>query len=158
MSFLKSSVWRSCRCIKVSSGNKRSPADIESGLPPPSPHNRNQRENDLHFLLLLLLCLCPNASDRHTRCLAEYFLPGHELLKPVLFFIGDYEFKTLISSNVLNRGIVPYIKDFRQECMSPDEVYFGGSRKSGRLLEKFEAELQHYCRLIQLQQFVAVAI
>lgn len=59
---------------------------------------------------------------RHTRCLAEYLRLDHELFKPVVFFIGDCEFKTSMPANVLNRGLVPYIKGFRQECLSPDEV------------------------------------
>jgi len=51
---------------------------------------------------------------RHTKCLSEYLKLDHDLFKPIIFFIGDCEFKTDMPSNVLNGGLIPYIKDFRQ--------------------------------------------
>jgi restriction system protein len=59
---------------------------------------------------------------RQTKCLSEYLKLDHELFRPVVFFIGDSEFKTDMPSNVLNSGLIPYIKEFRQECLSSQQV------------------------------------
>jgi hypothetical protein len=59
---------------------------------------------------------------RHTKCLSEHLKLDHELFKPVVFLIGDCEFKTDMPSNVLNRGLIPYIKEFRQACLSSQQV------------------------------------
>jgi hypothetical protein len=59
---------------------------------------------------------------RHTRSLAEYLQIDHGLFKPVVFFIGNCEFKTPMPANVLNGGLVPYIKEFRQTCLTKQEV------------------------------------
>lgn len=59
---------------------------------------------------------------RHTKCLSEHLKLDQELFKPVVFFIGDCEFKTDMPSNVLNSGLIPYIKEFRQVLLSPQQV------------------------------------
>jgi hypothetical protein len=59
---------------------------------------------------------------RHTKCLSEQLKLEHELFKPVVFFIGNCEFKTDMPSNVLNSGLIPYIKEFRQVIISPQQV------------------------------------
>ncbi|OHE58644.1 MAG: hypothetical protein A2Z47_01750 [Thermodesulfovibrio sp. RBG_19FT_COMBO_42_12] len=59
---------------------------------------------------------------RHTKCLSEQLKLDHELFKPVVFFTGDCEFKTDMPSNVLNSGLIPYIKEFRQVHLSPQQV------------------------------------
>jgi len=59
---------------------------------------------------------------RHTKCLSEQLKLEHELFKPIVFFIGDCEFKTDMPSNVLRGGLIPYIKKFRQVLLSPQQV------------------------------------
>lgn len=59
---------------------------------------------------------------RHTRCLSEYLNLDHEMFRPVVFFIGECEFKTEMPANVLNHGLVPYIKQFTNTCLSPEQV------------------------------------
>ncbi len=59
---------------------------------------------------------------RHTKCLSEYLRLDHEIFKPIVFFIGDCTFKTPMPSNVMSSGLVPYIKDFRQPCLTPQQV------------------------------------
>jgi hypothetical protein len=59
---------------------------------------------------------------RHTKSLAEYLQIDHGLIKPVVFFIGDCEFKTPMPSNVLNKGLIPYIKEFSQECLTENQA------------------------------------
>ena len=48
---------------------------------------------------------------RHTRCLADFLKVDHDLMKSVVFFIGDCEFKTPMPRNVINSGLIPYIKE-----------------------------------------------
>lgn len=59
---------------------------------------------------------------RHTKCLSEYLKLDLKLFKPVVFFIGDCEFKTDMPSNVLNSGLIPYIKEFNQVHFSPQQI------------------------------------
>jgi hypothetical protein len=59
---------------------------------------------------------------RHTKCLSEHLKLDHELFNPVVFFIGDCEFKTDMPSNVLNSGLIPYIKEFRLARLSSQQV------------------------------------
>ncbi len=59
---------------------------------------------------------------RHTRSLAEYLRIDHGLFRPVVFFIGDCEFKTPMPANVLHGGLIPYVKGFRQPCIALQQV------------------------------------
>jgi len=59
---------------------------------------------------------------RHTRSLSEHLQLDHGLFKPVIFFIGDCEFKTPMPSNVLNRGLIPYVKSFNNKCLTQQQV------------------------------------
>lgn len=59
---------------------------------------------------------------RHTRCLADFLKVDHDLMKPVVFFIGDCEFKTPMPRNVINNGLIPYIKEFTQACLIGKQV------------------------------------
>lgn len=59
---------------------------------------------------------------RHTRCLSEYLHLDHEPFKPIVFFIGDCTFKTPMPSNVMNSGLIPYIKSFTQPCLTSQQV------------------------------------
>ena len=59
---------------------------------------------------------------RHTKGLAEHLKLDHNLFKPIVFFIGDCQFKTEMPSNVLSSGLIPYIKGFRQTLLSLQQV------------------------------------
>lgn len=59
---------------------------------------------------------------RHIRCLAEYLVIDQGLFRSVVFFIGDAKFKTPMPSNVLNSGIIPYVKSFSNKCLEPTQV------------------------------------
>jgi restriction system protein len=59
---------------------------------------------------------------RHTKCLSEYLKLDHDLFKSIIFFIGNCEFKTDMPSNVLDGGLIPYIKHFRQAHLSLQKV------------------------------------
>ena len=60
---------------------------------------------------------------RHTKCLSEYLHLDLELFKPIVFFIGDCKFKTPMPSNVMNSGLVQYIKTFTQPCLTSQQVF-----------------------------------
>jgi len=59
---------------------------------------------------------------RHTKSLSEYLKLDHQVFKPVVFFVGDCEFKTPMPSNVLNHGLIPYITEFKDICLSERQV------------------------------------
>ena len=59
---------------------------------------------------------------RHTRCLSEYLHLDHNVFRPVVFFIGESEFKTDMPPNVLNCGLMSYIRQFQEPCLTPQEV------------------------------------
>jgi hypothetical protein len=59
---------------------------------------------------------------RHSKSLTEFLKIDDGLINPLVFFIGDCEFKTIMPSNVLNRGLIPYIKGFAQERLTEKEV------------------------------------
>jgi restriction system protein len=59
---------------------------------------------------------------RHTKCLSEYLQLDHEICYPIVFFIGECEFKTEMPLNVLNHGLVSYIKRFTQACLTLEQV------------------------------------
>jgi restriction system protein len=59
---------------------------------------------------------------RHVRCLSEYLRLDNAVFHPVVFFIGDCNFKTTMPSNVLSSGLIPYIKGFRNMCLTPQQV------------------------------------
>ncbi len=59
---------------------------------------------------------------RHTRCLADFLKVDHDLIRSVVFFIGDCEFKTSMPRNVINSGLTSYIKEFKQTCLTSKQV------------------------------------
>lgn len=59
---------------------------------------------------------------RHVKCLAEYLGIDEGIINPIVFFIGDCKFKTPMPTNVLNSGLIPYIKGFRQEVLDPEQM------------------------------------
>jgi restriction system protein len=59
---------------------------------------------------------------RHIRCLEEHLGLESASFKPVVFFIGECEFKTPMPPNVLNGGLIPYIKSFKNMCLTYQQV------------------------------------
>ena len=59
---------------------------------------------------------------RHVKALAEFLDVPNVVLRPVLFFIGDCEFKTPMPPNVLSRGLCGYIQSFREQVFPPQEA------------------------------------
>jgi hypothetical protein len=59
---------------------------------------------------------------RHTRYLSEYLCLDHSLFQSIVWFIGDCTFKTPMPSNVLNSGLVPYLKGFTDRRLTNGQV------------------------------------
>ncbi len=59
---------------------------------------------------------------RHVKALSEFLDFPEAFFHSVVFFIGDCKFKTPMPPNVLCRGIIPYIRDFRDQLLSTQEV------------------------------------
>jgi hypothetical protein len=58
-------------------------------------------------------------NDLHVRALVERLgLPRNAFL-PVVFFIGDAQFKTPLPPNVLNKGLVPRIRQHQDVRLDP---------------------------------------
>jgi restriction system protein len=59
---------------------------------------------------------------RHVKAIAEFLGVPDDVLRPVVFFIGDCDFKTPMPPNVLSRGLCGYIQSFRRPVFSPEEA------------------------------------
>jgi hypothetical protein len=59
---------------------------------------------------------------RHIKSLSEFLNIDDSLLHSVVFFIGDCTFKTPMPPNVINSGIVPYIREFKQVILTDEQV------------------------------------
>jgi hypothetical protein len=59
---------------------------------------------------------------RHTRCLADYLQIDHQLIRPIVFFIGECEFKTEMPPNVLTSGLCSYIESFEEPILTPMHI------------------------------------
>ncbi len=90
-----------------------------------------------------------NQNYRHTRCLADFLKIDHGLIKSIVFFIGDCEFKTHMPPNVLNNGLIPYIKDFQGEIISEAQV---GVIKNSLLKLKQDKSLNKQAHLVSLSE------
>lgn len=59
---------------------------------------------------------------RHVKALAEFLGVPDNVLRPVVFFIGNCKFKTPMPPNVLSRGLSSYIRSFREQVFFPQEA------------------------------------
>ncbi len=59
---------------------------------------------------------------RHTRCLSEYLGLDHALFRPIVWFVGNCELKTVMPPNVLDSGLAPYLKSFTDRCLTEQQV------------------------------------
>jgi hypothetical protein len=86
---------------------------------------------------------------RHTRCLADFLKVDHDLIKSVVFFIGDCEFKTTMPRNVLNGGLISYIKEFKQVCFTSKQ---GEDIEKSLLLLKQDKSLNRQAHVASLSE------
>lgn len=59
---------------------------------------------------------------RQKKVLSEFLDLGEALIHTVVYFVGDCKFKTPMPPNVLRSGLERYIKRFKTESLSSDEV------------------------------------
>ena len=59
---------------------------------------------------------------RQKKVLSEFLDLGEALIHTVVYFVGDCKFKTPMPPNVLRSGLGRYIKRFKTESLSSDEV------------------------------------
>jgi len=59
---------------------------------------------------------------RHTRCLATFLGLDHDLMRSVVFFIGDCKLKTKMPDNVLTSGLSSYITNFTKPVLTHARV------------------------------------
>lgn len=59
---------------------------------------------------------------RHMKALGEYLGLSDDVMRPVVFFIGDCEFKTPMPPNVLTHGLCRYVQSFRDQVFTPEEA------------------------------------
>jgi restriction system protein len=59
---------------------------------------------------------------RHTRALSEYLHLDHAVFHSVVWFIGDFTFKTVMPENVLDSGLCAYIERFTSTCLTNGQV------------------------------------
>jgi restriction system protein len=58
----------------------------------------------------------------HIRALAQFLGVSEKSCRSLVFFIGDAEFKTPMPSNVINRGLLPWIKNHTEILIDPSAV------------------------------------
>jgi len=59
---------------------------------------------------------------RHTKCLSDHLKLNHAFFRPLVFFIGDCEFKTDKPANVIDHDLAAYIRQFKKPCLSQKQV------------------------------------
>jgi len=62
------------------------------------------------------------AIQQGLECLAEFLGLNHDLLRSVVFFIGDAQLRTTLPGNVLTEGLSSYIKSFTRPVLTPARV------------------------------------
>jgi len=59
---------------------------------------------------------------RQKKSLSEFLEVNESVIHTIIFFVGDCRFKTRLPANVMRSGLGRYIKTFRSQILSPDEV------------------------------------
>jgi restriction system protein len=59
---------------------------------------------------------------RHVKAIADFLGVTNEVLRSVVFFIGDCDFKTPMPPNLLSCGLCSYIQSFCRWVFSPEEA------------------------------------
>ena len=60
---------------------------------------------------------------RQKKVLATFIGINESCIFPVVYFIGDCEFKTHLPSNVINSGLPSYLNNFKEKIIPDDEVH-----------------------------------
>ncbi|MGL4722363.1 MAG: NERD domain-containing protein [Desulfovibrionaceae bacterium] len=61
-------------------------------------------------------------THRQKKILSEYLKITESLIQPIVFFVGDSEFKTELPSNVLDSDLASYIHTFNETRLSDSEI------------------------------------
>ena len=85
---------------------------------------------------------------RHQKCLAEYLDLEISKIHPIVFFIGDSVFKTDMPKKVMDKGLVSYIRSFKNLVISEEENLDISAKVGG--LEK-DATLNHKVHMQSLK-------
>lgn len=67
----------------------------------------------------------------HVRALMAYLGLAENRFRPVVFFVGEAEFKTEMPTNVLNRGLLPWIMNHTATLLDPSSWQQAVSRLDG---------------------------
>ena len=59
---------------------------------------------------------------KHTRTLADLLGVSHEVMKPIVAFVGSAKLRAGMPENVMVGGVVGYIKGFKEDLFSEEEV------------------------------------
>jgi restriction system protein len=57
---------------------------------------------------------------RHVKALSDYFNLEERFFHSVIYFTGNSSFKTKMPSNVLDRGLIPFIRGFQNQGYGPE--------------------------------------
>ncbi|VAW71893.1 hypothetical protein MNBD_GAMMA12-1822 [hydrothermal vent metagenome] len=59
---------------------------------------------------------------RQKKVLSEFLGLSESLIHTIVFFVGDCEFKTTLPSNVIKSGLGSYIKQYKIQSLSPEDI------------------------------------
>jgi len=91
--------------------------------------NKSRFQNPLHQNLL------------HVRALMAYLDLPKSLFRPVVFFIGEAEFKTEMPPNVINRGLLTWIRDHSATVLDSSMLEKANLRLSSLVLSTDQKEV-----------------
>jgi hypothetical protein len=91
----------------------------------------------------------------HVRALMAFLALPEDHFKPVVFFIGNSEFKTPMPPNVLSRDLTPWIKRHKETCLDPastensitllEELNRATDRRTASLKHLAALQARHTC-------------
>jgi len=81
---------------------------------------------------------------KHTKSLSDFLGIEHEKFFSIVDFTGDCEFKTPMPTNVINHGLIPYIKDRQDILFSDDDTKeIANAIKDGKLPRTWTTRRNH---------------
>ena len=85
---------------------------------------------------------------RHTKCLSKFLGVQEQKIHSVVSFTQDCTFKTVLPPNVINDGLIPYIKDKKDVIFSDSEVdEIVTAIQTGKLPKTWATHHQHLASL-----------
>jgi hypothetical protein len=85
---------------------------------------------------------------RHTKCLSQFLGIEESKIHSVVNFTDECTFKTALPSNVLNHGLIPYIKDKKDVIFTDGEVEeIAIAIQTGKLPKTWATHRQHLASL-----------